>query len=300
MGTAQAAYTDWPVPRLQQVASSHAPMSGLVRVGALLAGGSLLAAAAVLVATAGAMSHPGQQLWAALLTAVVGAAVCWSVVLSPERTLFRLLLFSSALTLVVILPLVRYIPSLYTFLYNQDYEALFPPLWPYSIAIPLLVAMIGELALPRGEQLSFSRTPMLLALVAACLCLFFSFTVAGKLAAGVHLTVPERSLVAYGASIGLSSSIILGGLIARKGIVWAGVGILMTTGLFLEMMSIRFYDGIPVSLTHTNFPVPLSLWVPLLGGTIPGALSLLVALSLLWDTYLVPKHYEAEPLLSPS
>lgn len=300
MGIAQAAYTDWPVARLTQIDSSPVPMSGLVRVGALLAGGSLLAAAAVLMATAGTMSHPGQQLWAALLTAVVGVAVCLSVLLSPERRLSRLLLFSIALVLVVVLPLLRYIPALYTFLYNQDYEAFFPPLWPYSIAMPLLIAMIGELALPGRTQLSPSRAPMRLALVAACLCLFFTFTLAGKLAAGPHLSAPEKSLVAYGASIGVSSLIILGTLIARKGVVWAGVGILLVTGLFLEMQSIRFFDGIPLSLTHTDSPVPLSLWVPLLGGTIPGALSLLVALSLLWDTYLVPQRYEAEPLLSPA
>ena len=275
-------------------------MSGLVRVGALLAGGSLLAAGAVLMATAGTMSHPEQQLWAALLTVVVGVAVCLSVLLSPERRLSRLLLFSIALVLVVVLPLLRYIPALYTFLYNQDYEAFFPPLWPYSIAMLLLIAMIGELALPGRAQLSPSRAPMRLALVAACLCLFFTFTLAGKLAAGPHLSAPEKSLVAYGASIGVSSLIILGTLIARKGVVWAGVGILLVTGLFLEVQSIRFYDGIPLSLTHTDSPVPLSLWVPLLGGTIPGALSLLVALSLLWDTYLVPQQYEAEPLLSPA
>ncbi len=294
MASAEALYTGRAMRRSRPIAGPAMPAGGLLRVGALLAGGSLLAGSSVLLATAWSMANPPQQLVAALVTAVIGVAVCLTALLPPERKRARLVLFSAAVFSIVTLALVRYIPPLYTFAYEQDLEALFPPLWPYSIAVPLLIGLIGEMALHgRGETLSL-RGPMLLSITAACICFFFSSALAGELAAGPHLTVPEKSLVSFGACIGISSLIILGWLAARKGFMWASVGLLLSIGLALEIASTYFYEGIPTSLSHTFHPLPLSVWVPLLGGTVPGAVCLLAALLLFRSVFLDSEHDNEE------
>ena len=263
-------------------AAVHASNVAVLRMAALMAGGTLLAAAATIWNLSGSFPNPWQQELAALVTLVLGLiVVAGTVVLSESNRYVALSLFGTCTLLVVALPLVRYIPVVYTTVYEQDLEALFPPLWPYSISIPLLLTLVGELTFAHRER----TAPIFLnvvSLVPATTLLFFGSMMIGKMAGTMtFVATPQMTILALGTCILISGLIILGTVAATRGLVWIGVSLLLGIGLFLEIGSIFFYEGFSrhwlAVLTKNRF----SSWLPFAAGTVPGAMTLATSVLLL-------------------
>ena len=268
----------WP-PAAAQVSNV-----AVIRVTALMAGGSLLAASAALLSTARDLPHPWHQAPATLLTFVLGLTVLGSTIgISGRSHHAALIPFGAITSLVISLPLVRYIPLVYTAAYEQDVESLFPSLWPYSASIPLLIALLAELALSRRQR---SAPTFLLAasLVPASMLLFLSAVVIQAMAATVVAVVlPWRTLLALSVSIGASALIVLGTAVATRGMARIGVVVLLGTGLFLEISSTFFYGVASPKLFDPGVP-PISPWLAFTAGTVPGALTLLISMMVVVTT----------------
>ena len=180
--------------------------------------------------------------------------------------------------LVLALPLLRFIPAVYTTVYEQDLESLFPPFWVFSLSIPLMVMVVAELALS-GRKRTFSAALLVAAVVPASLLLLYSSVIVDIMSSFAFVTLPSRTLYAYGACVGLSSLLIVGAAMATRRLAVLGILILVATGLFLQISSIYFYDGISRYWTFSKIWLPYSFWVPFLAGTVPGAMAILIALA---------------------
>ena len=251
----------------------------LVRATALIAGGSLLASAIAIFTVSGQYPNPEHQVIGAaatlLLGLVVGAA---GLGLGATNRYIDLSVFGLLFLLVLALPLLRFIPSIYTIVYERDLESLFPPFWVFSLSIPLMVSVIAELALS-GRKRTYSAALMVAAVVPAGLLLFYSSVIVDVMSSFAFVTLPSRTLFAYGACVGLSSLLIVGAAMTTRGMAVLGILILVATGLSLQIGSIYFYDGISRYWTFSKIWLPYSFWVPFLAGTVPGALAILIALA---------------------
>ena len=251
----------------------------LVRAAAMIAGGSLLASAIAILSVSGQYPNPEHQVIGAAATLILGLVVGAAALgLGATNRYLDLSVFSLLLLLVLALPLLRFIPVVYTSVYEQDLESLFPPFWVYSLSIPLMVMVVTELALS-GRKRTFSAALLVAAVVPASLLLFYSSVIVDIMSSFAFVTLPSRTLFAYGACVGLSSLLIIGAAMATRGLAVLGVLILVTTGLFLQISSIYFYDGISRYWTFSKIWLPYSFWVPFLAGTVPGAMALVIALA---------------------
>ena len=251
----------------------------LVRAAALIAGGSLLASAIAIFTVSGQYPNPEHQVLGAVATLILGLVVGIAALgLGATNRYLDLSVFSLLLLILLALPLLRFIPFVYTTVYERDLESLFPPFWVYSISIPLMVMVVAELALS-GRKRTFSAALFVAAVVPAGLLLFYSSVIVDIMSSFAFVTLPSRTLYAYGACVGLSSLIVVGAAMATRSMAVLGVLILVATGLFLEVTSIYFYDGISRYWTFSKIWLPYSFWVPFLAGTVPGAMAILIALA---------------------
>ncbi|MFH1141745.1 MAG: hypothetical protein V1724_08835 [Chloroflexota bacterium] len=258
------------------VRPSNAPV---LRVAALMAGGSLLAASTVLLSIAGEFPHPGHQAVAALATFLLALMVLGSALgITGRNRAPALFQFGTYTLLVMALPMVRYVPFVFKFVYLNDLESLFPPLWPYSVTIPLLFALLGELLFSRRQR----TAPVLLvaaSLVPAVMLLFFSSEVIQAMGATlVGIVFPWRVLLALGICIAASACIVLGTTGTTRGLAWLGLMVLVSTGLSLEVVSTFLYGSASPKLFELGLP-RLSPWIALAAGTVPGALTLLLSVA---------------------
>ena len=282
MDTMAASPADQALTEQRTLHALSVPNTVVLRLAGLMAGGSLVAASAALLSGAGGFPHPWHQAMAALVTLLLGLILVASVVLIPaERRHGGLPFFGGCALLVIALPLVRYIPPIYNTAYRQDLESISPPLWPYSLTIPLLFALVGELVLWFRRR----TAPLLLlvaSLVPASMLLFFGSQVIAALSTSVvFMARPERTLLALTIWVGASGLIVLGTAAATRGLLWIGVVTLLGTGLFLEIGSTYFYGGISQDWTTNLILNPFSPWIPFLGGTVPGALTLMMSVVVL-------------------
>ena len=251
----------------------------LARAVAMIAGGSLLASAVAIFTVSGQYPNPEHQVLGAAATLVLGLVVgAAGLGLGATNRYIDLSVFSLLLLLVLALPLLRFIPSVYTIVYERDLESLFPPFWVFSLSIPLMAMVIAELALS-GRKRTFSAALMVAAVVPAGLLLFYSSVIVDIMSSFAFVTLPSRTLFAYSACVGLSSLLIVGAAMTTRGMAVLGILILVATGLSLQIGSIYFYDGISRYWTFSKIWLPYSFWVPFLAGTVPGALAILIALA---------------------
>ena len=241
---------------------------------------SLLVSSLVLYMNASGYPHPSLQLPAILSTLGVSLLVLWQVVWVPRTATPLLVSCGLALLIGVGFPLVRFIPPIYTATYRADVEGLFPPLWPYSVTIPLVLLLAAELMLPRLGSPRHSGRSLALALLAAALLLFFASVLVSELATFIRFfAVPSAIFWSFASVVGVTALLVLGAALPRKGMVLLGSLVLLLTGLFMEVVSISFYGGPPgrLQVDHPGgifFPV-----VAFLAGTVPGALAVLAGLS---------------------
>ena len=247
---------------------------------ALAAGGTLLAASAAVFSIAAGFPNPGQQATAGAATLLIGLVVL-GVALSylvRNRSL-ALSIFGVCTLLVMAMPLARYVPSVYASAYQQNFESLFPPLWPYSLSIPLLAMLVGDLALYNRKRTGPALL-LVMSIVPTSLLLFFGSEVVNSMTYDSLdysiIPLPRKVFMALSICIGGATLGVLGTVAAIRGFMWMGIAVLLATGLFLEIGSIFFYGGIPRYWTGELIVDPYSAWVPFLAGTLPGALILLM------------------------
>ena len=251
----------------------------LVRAAALIAGGSLIAAAVAIFTISGQYPNPEHQVIGATVTLLLGLVIGAAALgLGATNRYLDLSVFGLLLLFVLALPLLRFVPVVYTTVYEQDLESLFPPFWVFSLSIPLMVMVVAELALS-GRKRTFSAALLVAAVVPASLLLFYSSVIVDIMSSFAFVTLPSRTLYAYGACVGLSSLLIVGAAMVTRRLAVLGILILVTTGLFLQISSIYFYDGISRYWTFSKIWLPYSFWVPFLAGTVPGAMAILIALA---------------------
>ncbi len=251
----------------------------LARAAALIAGGSLLASAVAIFTISGQYPNPEHQVIGATATLLLGLVVGAAALgLGATNRYLDLSVFGLLLLLVLALPLLRFIPAVYTNVYEQDLESLFPPFWVFSLSIPLMVMVVAELALS-GRKRTFSAALLVAAVVPASLLLFYSSVIVDIMSSFAFVTLPSRTLYAYSACVGLSSLLIVGAGMTTRGLAVLGILILVATGLFLQIGSIYFYDGISRYWTFSKIWLPYSFWVPFFAGTVPGAMAILIALA---------------------
>ncbi|MBI4201427.1 MAG: hypothetical protein HY531_03940 [Chloroflexi bacterium] len=258
----------------------------LLRLGALMAGGSLLAASATLLSLAGQFPHPGQQSLAALVTFLIGLVVLGGIAsLDGKNPYLALPLFGVCTLLVIALPLARYIPLVYIKTYELDLESLFPPLWVYSLSIPILTAIIADLALSERAR-SAPITFLAASLLPATMLLLAGSLVIMKMAASeAFVSLPHWILLALAMCIGGSCIIVLGAVAASRGLVKLGFPMLLGTGFLLEVGSVFFYGGVAPSWLPDLFRfvtrVVDSPSLAVAAGTLPGMLTILLGLAVL-------------------
>lgn len=260
---------------------------GMVRVMGGLAFLGLLGSVLPLLADAQSLDRPYLQYPAVAVTLLLALALAWVVLRAPSTPPRAVALrLGLLLAVVAAIPLLRYLPAVYHFTYERDIEGLFPPLWPYSVALPPLVVALAEAGLPLLGPPRPSGWALALTTLSAVLVLFFGgvFVVAISQQAN-FLGLPFRTFRALVACLAISALLALGGLLPRKGATGPAAALLLASGLLLEGASIAFYDGPPAFLDPDPYSLPWPPTVALLGGTLPGAITAVAGL-LLWRDLL--------------
>ena len=257
---------------------AHALNVAALRLTAFMAGGSLLVTATAVLSTTRDFPRPGQQALLALLIAFLGALMLIGALgLTFEKRRSALILFGTVAVIGIGLPLVRYVPIVYTISYERDLESFFPAMWPFSLSVPLLVATVIELALLKRQR-SAPAWLVWASVLVASLVMFFGAIVVSKMAASdVFIILSERTLLALSATVGLSGMVVVGAVAATRGLAWLGALILFVAGIALEVGSTVFYGGIPRYMTYLVVTNPPDPWVPFAAGTVSGALTLVLS-----------------------
>jgi len=276
------------------MASQPGPLVASTAVRGLSAGAfvSLLAASAALVLLAFRVPSPAPTLFIASITAVLAFTALFSgdLVLKGKRHQ-AIFMLTFAIAFIAIVTTIRFLPGLFRATYNLDVEALFPPLWPYSAAVPLMLLLLLDVALPSRRQ---GRVPLVvtaLPVLASMMVLYFGSSFIAGLSYG-FLRLPVLIFNALASCLALSSLLIVGAVLPRKGLVKEGGIVLMAAGFLLEVMSILFYQTLP-SFTEifegALLVERLQPLVPVVGGTVPGALSAIAGALLLIKALISPE-----------
>jgi hypothetical protein len=261
--------------------------NSLIRLVAATVGVSLVAASGVLLVEAQGQPRPYFQIPAMLLTLGLGALALYasSFAVVGRRTA-ALGFWSICTTFLILLPLLQFLPIRYESAALLDLEALAPPLWPYALAIPLLLFLLLETSLPRLGGNSTSNLFLSIGLLSAVMFLFFTTVLVGSTVNGSTLMLlPQRLFLSVLTPVGLSGLIVLATVLTRKGLVAAGIALLLVTGFGIEWMSTWSYDG-PHFVDSARVPYPRFPLLPVLAGTIPGILAVVAGILAGWEVYI--------------
>ncbi|MBI2871937.1 MAG: hypothetical protein HYY00_01960 [Chloroflexi bacterium] len=260
----------------------------LIRLAGTLAGASLLAAASVLPFEARALNHPLQHVPAILITGAAGVGVFLGVGAAMEnRRRLAMVIFGLAVFFSLFLSLGRFIPPIYRGVYLVDWEGLFPPAWPYTLALPLLLLLLAELSIPTIRGNGGSTLSLVGGTAAAIMQLFFTVALLSIVASESELfLLPGRLFLAYLAAFGACGSLVLGTVLVRKGVPLWGGAILLAVGFVLVAGSTTLYAGPDFVFSLPPRASGYFPTLPMLAGTIPGIMVVVVWTTLLWrDNY---------------
>jgi hypothetical protein len=262
--------------------------NSLTRLVAATVGVSLVAASGVLLVEAQGQPRPYFQIPATLLTLGLGALALYASSFAVVGRRTAALGFWSICTMfLILLPFLQFLPISYDSAALLNLEALAPPLWPYALAIPLLLFLLLETSLPSLRGNSTSNMFLSIGLLSAVMFLFFATVLVGSIVNRSTLMVmPYRLFLSVLAPIGLSGLIVLAIVMTRKGMVIAGVALLIVTGLGIEWMSTWSYDGPHFIEESTQVQYPRFPLLPVLAGTIPGILAVVAGVLAGWEVYI--------------
>ena len=255
---------------------SYLQTNSLTRLVAATASVSLVAATGVLLVEARGEAKPLFQVPAILLTLGLGVLALYASSFAVVgRRMKALTLWGVCIAVLIILPLLQFLPMEYGTSALLDLKALAPPLWQYTLAIPLLLFLFLETAIPSFRPNNTSNVVLSIGLLSAIAFLFFTTVLIGDIAnRSMMIFIPHRMFLNVLTPIGISSLIVLAIVLTRKGLVALGITMLLVTGLGLEWISTWSYDG-PHFLTTSTAQIPFDRYplLPVLAGTIPGVLA---------------------------
>ena len=128
---------------------SYLQTNSLTRLVAATVGVSLVAATGVLVVEAQGESKPLFQVPAILATLGLGVLALYASSFAVVgRRLMALAFWGICIVVLVLLPLLQFLPMEYDTPALLDVKALAPPLWQYTLAIPLLLFLFLETSIP--------------------------------------------------------------------------------------------------------------------------------------------------------
>ena len=267
--------------------TSYLQTNGLIRLAAAVVGVSLVAATGVLVVEARGLTKPMMQLPAVFLTLGIGALALYasSFAVMGRRTI-ALVFWGTSIALLLILPSLQVLPIEYDTPTLLDVKDLAPPLWQYTVAIPLLLFLILETAIPSFRPNHTSNLFLLVGLTSAVAFLFFTTALIGDVVNNsILIFIPDRLFYTVAAPVGISSLIVLAVVLARKGLVAVAIVLLLGTGLGLEWMSTWSYTGPHFLDDIERIPFGRFPLLPVLAATIPGALAASAAVMAGWEVY---------------
>ena len=268
--------------------------SSLVRLVSSVVAVSLVAAAGVVVIESQGQIRPLFQIPAAVLTLGAGALAIYagSLAVSGRRAAAQLWWIVCIVAL-VLLPTLQVLPIIYDTTALLDLKALAPPLWPYAVAVPLLLFLILETSIPSQRSDKTSNLFLFLGLLSAVIFLFFATALVGHIAnRSILMLVPHRLFLSVLTPVGIGGLIVLGTALVRKGFAKEGIALLLVIGLGVEWMSTWSYDG-PHFIEEASY-TPYSRFplLPVLAGTIPGILTAIAGLVAGWEVYV--RGYEED------
>ena len=261
--------------------------NSLTRLVAAAVGLSLVAASGVLLVEAQSQARPLYQMPAILITLGLGALALYasSFAVGGRRTT-ALGFWSICVASIILLPLLQVLPITYDTSALLDLKALAPPLWPYALAIPLLLFLLLETSLPKVGRSRTSNLFLVIGLLSAFMFLFFTTVLVGSIVnRSALMLLPLRLFLTVLIAVGLSGLIVLATVLTRKGLVAAGIALLIVTGLGIEWMSTWSYDG-PHFIDSAQIPYPRFPLLPVLAGTIPGILAVVAGILAGWEVYI--------------
>ena len=268
--------------------------SSLVRLVSSVVAVSLVAAAGVVVIESQGQIRPLFQIPAAALTLGAGALAIYagSLAVSGRRGAAQLW-WVVCIVALVLLPTLQVLPIVYDTTALLDLKALAPPLWPYAVAVPLLLFLILETSIPSQRSDKTSNLFLVLGLLSAVIFLFFATALVGHIAnRSILMLVPHRLFLSVLTPVGIGGLIVLGTALVRKGFAREGIALLLVIGLGVEWMSTWSYDG-PHFIEEASY-TPYSRFplLPVLAGTIPGVLTAIAGLVAGWEVYI--RGYEED------
>jgi hypothetical protein len=287
------------VQMLQADSTLSLQVNSLIRIVAAAVSVSLVAAAGVLLIEAQSQPRPMLQLPATLLTVALGGIALYASSLAVEgRRLMAFGVWAACLVLLVLMPLLQALPIRYDTPALLDLKALAPPVWPYSLAIPLLLFLLLEVSLPARKTNGTSNLFLLLGLLSAIMILFFGAALIGSVANRSTLVlVPTSIFLSVLIPIGLGGLLVVATVLPRKGFTMLGVALLVATGLGVEWISTWSYGGPHFLGEAAQIPYPRFPMLPVLAGTIPGILATGAGLLAAWEVYIRDQEADtAEPL----
>ena len=267
--------------------TSYLQTNGLIRLAAAVVGVSLIAATGVLIVEARGLPKPQMQIPAISLTLAAGALALYasSFAVMGRRTI-ALVFWGTCIALLLTLPMLQVLPIEYDTPTLLDVKDLAPPLWQYTVAIPLLLFLILETAIPPFRPNHTSNLFLLVGLTSAVAFLFFTTALIGDVVNNsIIIFIPDRLFYTVAAPVGISSLIVLGVVLARKGLAAAAIVVLLGTGLGLEWMSTWSYTGPHFLDEVERIPFARFPLLPVLAATIPGALAAAAAVIAGWEVY---------------
>ena len=267
--------------------TSYLQTNGLIRLAAAIVGVSLIAATGVLLVEARSLPKPLMQLPAAFITLGLGALALYASSLAVMgRRAIALLSWGTCIALLVALPMLQVLPIEYDTPTLLDIQELAPPLWQYTVAIPILLFLFLETAIPGYRPNATSNLFLLVGLTSAVAFLFFTTALIGDVVNySILIFIPDRLFYTVMAPTGISCIIVIGVVLARKGLVALSIAVLLATGLGLEWMSTWSYTGPHFLDGVERIPFARYPLLPVLAGTLPGALAASAAVIAGWEVY---------------
>ncbi len=281
-----------PLSNDQELAHSLSS-GGLIRLLSSLISISLVAASIIVVIESREYNQPLLQMPAAIITLLLAPLALYasSHALTGHRFLASTY-WSICVILLVSMPFLEVLPVRYETETLLILKTIAPPIWPYSIAIPLLVFLIFEISIPMKKPNVTSSYFVLISLIAPAMLLFFSNALLSEITNNSSLILDFQLLaLAFTIPIGLSALMAIASVLSRRHMAAFGIMLLLLTGLSIEWISTWSYDGPHFLSSAARMWFPGFPLLPVLAGTIPGILASLAAMLAARETYLKPKDY---------
>lgn len=267
--------------------ASYLRANSLIRLVSSLVCMSLIAASAVLFVESTSRLSPLFQVPGILITLSLGILALYASSLAVTgRRSSALASWAACITCIILLPFLQFLPINYQDTpVLLDIRALAPPLWPYTMAIPLLLFLLLDTSIPSAETTTTSNLFLCLGLLSSVMFLFFTTVLIGSVVNISELMlIPHRLFLSMLTPIGISSLIVLATVLTKKGLVMLGISLLVSTGLSIEFMSTWSYDG-PHFIDSAQVPYARFPMLPVLAGTIPGIIAVLAGILAAWEVY---------------